>query len=91
MTTLDDLLDQDAAQDRARNAGRQLAGAVAAGLWGIGWVLAKLIHLLLLVAGGTLYGAGWVAARLVWPALIWSGRAVRLGWQDARRRGGGSG
>lgn len=88
MTTLDDLLDQDAAEHRARNAGRQLAGAAAAGLWGIGWVLAKAVHLALLVIGGTLYGIGWIARRAVWPALVWCAAAVRLGWQDARRRGG---
>lgn len=89
MTTLDDLLDQDAAEHRARDAGRQLAGATAAGLWGIGWALAKLVHLLLLVLGGTLYSVGWIARRAVWPATCWCGRAVKLGWQDARRRDGG--
>lgn len=87
MTTLDDLLDQGTAEHRARDAGRQLAGAAAAGLWGVGWLLAKLVHLVLLVVGGFFYGIGWVGRRAVWPALVWCGKAVALGWSDARRRG----
>lgn len=87
MTTLDDLLDQDDAAARARNAGRQAAGALAAVLYRLGWLLAKLVWLLLVVVGGILYGIGWVGRTAVWPALVWCGRAVRLGWQDARRRG----
>jgi hypothetical protein len=89
VTTLDDLLDQDVAQQRARAAGQRLAGAIAAGLWGAGWALAKFVHLLLFVIGGVLYSVGWIASRALWPAACWCGRAVRLGWQDARRRDGG--
>ena len=89
MTTLDDLLDQDVAAARARNAGRQAASALAAVLYRVGWLVAKLAWLLLMVIGGVLYGIGWLGRRAVWPSLVWCGRAVRLGWQDARRRDGG--
>lgn len=87
MTTLDDLLDQDDAAARARNVGRQAAGALAAVLYRLGWLVAKVLWLLLMAVGAVLYGVGWAARRVVWPALVWCGRAVRLGWQDARRRG----
>lgn len=88
MTTLDDLLDHDDAAARARNAGRQAAGALAAVLYRLGWLVAKMLTGVLLVVGGLLYGVGWLAARAVWPSLVWCGKAVALGWQDARRRGG---
>lgn len=87
MTTLDDLLDQDDAAARARNAGRQAASALAAVLYRLGWLVAKVLWLLLMAVGAVLYGVGWAGRRVVWPALVWCGRAVRLGWQDARRRG----
>lgn len=87
MTTLDQLLYQDAAAADSRDARRQVLGALAVGLYRAGWLLAKLVYVLLVAVGGLFYAVGWVAARAVWPALCWAGKAVRLGWHDARRRG----
>lgn len=47
-------------------------------------------QLILLAIAGVFYSLGWVAGKVfnvmsrVGPALTWVGRAVRLGWRDAR-------
>lgn len=89
MVTLDELLSSDPAgrsRRSAADAGRQAAVLLAAGLYRLGWVLAKTLTLLLYVLGGVLYGVGWSARRVVWPALVWAGSAVRVGWEDGRKR-----
>lgn len=45
----------------------------------------------LTVVAAVLFGAGWLAARLLtgaWLALVWSGTAVRVGWQAGRAEAG---
>lgn len=91
MVTLDDLLDSDpkaAAERNAREAGRRAVALIGAACWGVGWLLAKFVLLALAGIGGFFYGIGWVARRAVWPALVWVGAAVKLGWEDGRRREG---
>lgn len=46
----------------------------------------------LTLLAAVLYGVGWVVAKvfgLLWLAVAWSGTAVKVGWQDARRGSGG--
>lgn len=85
MTTLDDLLNAGEARERARESGRQLASAIGTALYRVGWLLAKLVLLVLAVVGGIFYGIGWIARRALWPALVWCAAAVKLGWEDGRR------
>jgi hypothetical protein len=90
VVTLDDLLDSDpkaAAQRSAREAGRRAVALAGAACWGVGWLLAKIVLLVVAAIGGFLYGIGWTARRAVWPALVWCAAAVRLGWEDGRRGG----
>lgn len=70
----------------AGRAARAVLALVAAGLWGAGWLLAKTVHLVLLVLGGSLWAVGWAARRVVWPGLVWAATAVRVGWEDGRKR-----
>jgi hypothetical protein len=45
-------------------------------------------RLVLTVLAAVLYAVGWSAGKVlgaVWLALAWSGTAVRLGWQEARK------
>lgn len=89
MVTLDELLSSDPAgrsRRSAADAGRQAAALLATGLYRLGWLLAKTLTLLLLALGGVFYAVGWSGRRVVWPALVWVGAAVRLGWEDGRRR-----
>jgi hypothetical protein len=86
LTTIDDLLDTGEHRHRAAEAGQDAKRAAQAGLYWSGWAVAKLFTLILLAVGGTFYGVGWVASRAVWPALCWTGRAVRVGWDDGRHR-----
>lgn len=93
MVTLDELMDSDPvgrtrrnAAEAAGKAGRQALQLLAAALFGIGWLLAKTVLLVLLALGGMLYGVGWFGRRAVWPALVWMGSAVRVGWEDGRKR-----
>lgn len=87
MTTLDDLLNSgDDARDRTGETLRDAGRLVRSGLYWVGWLLAKTVYLVLLVVGGMLYGIGWTARRVVWPALVWMGTAVKLGWEDGRKR-----
>lgn len=89
MVTLDEVFRSDPAgrsRRSAAEAGRQAVTLLAAGLYRLGWLLAKSLTLLLLILGGVFYAVGWSARRVVWPALVWVGAAVRLGWEDGRRR-----
>lgn len=94
MVTLDDLFSRDPA-DRAKraaaDAGHEALKLAAAGLYGVGWLIAKAMWLVLLAIGGFFYGIGWLARRAVWPALVWMGVAVRLGWEEGRSPGKGGG
>lgn len=94
MVTLDDLLSADPAERAKRSAGdagQQALRLLGAGLYGVGWLLAKVVLLILLAIGGFFYGIGWIARRAVWPALVWMGAAVKLGWEEGGRRGGDRG
>ena len=87
MVTLDQLLDAgDEQRERTHQAGRVAAGYLRVGLWGTGWLLARLLVLVLALLAGLFYGAGWVAARTA-PALVWARAAFTLGWQAGRARG----
>lgn len=55
----------------------------------------RLGRVALTVVAAVLFGAGWVTAKALvplWMVVSWSATAVRVGWQDASRRGpdGGS-
>lgn len=67
------------------DAGKYAATAVRFVLFAIGWTLAKTCRLIATVLGALLFGAGFLAARVAWPALRWSGAAVKLGWQNGSR------
>lgn len=86
MTTLDELLDSDNAQRRATTAGWDAVELLRSGLFWVGWALAKAVFLALAVVGGFFWALGWTARRLIWPALAWIAAAVRVGWDDGRRR-----
>jgi hypothetical protein len=92
VVTFDDLFSRDP-QDRAKRAaaeaGREALKLLGGGLYGVGWLLAKAVLLVLLAIGGLFYGLGWVARRAVWPALAWMGAAVKLGWEDGHPNKGG--
>lgn len=70
--------------DKFREAGRLLLAGIAWVLFGFGWALVKVLRLVGTVVGAALIGVGWFAARVVWPALLWAGDAVKLGWQQGR-------
>lgn len=87
MVTLDELMSSDPVGRSKRDAAdawRKALALTGAGLYRLGWLLAKLVLLVLTVLGGVLYGVGWTARRIVWPALVWMGAAVKLGWEDGR-------
>jgi hypothetical protein len=89
VVTLDDLLSSDPVGRSKRDAadvGRKVLTLLGTGLYRSGWLLAKLILFTLYALGGILYGAGWFTRRAVWPALVWAATAVRLGWEDGRKR-----
>lgn len=86
MTTLDDLLDVGDTRDRARDARREALAAVGAGLYWTGWAAFKTLRLLLLAIGAVFWALGYTARRVVWPALVWTAAAVRLGWEDGRKK-----
>ena len=87
MTTLDELLDSgDEARDRTGDTIRDAGRLLRAGLYWVGWAVATAVFLVLLAVGGLLYGTGWAARRIIWPALVWVASAVRLGWEDGRKR-----
>jgi len=46
-------------------------------------------RVLLTVLAGIFYGIGWITARgfgVLWLALTWSAVAVKVGWQEGRRK-----
>jgi hypothetical protein len=46
-------------------------------------------RVLLTVIASLLYGIGWITARafgVLWLALTWSAVAVKVGWQEGRRK-----
>lgn len=71
-----------------RDAGRLIAAGIAWLLFAAGWLLAKASRAATTVLGAVLFAAGWLAASVAWPALLWCGRAVVLGWQEGRKPGG---
>jgi hypothetical protein len=85
MTTLDDLMNAgDDRRDKTREVARQAAEYTRVGVYSIGWVLAKLVVLLMATVAGVFYGIGWLAARAV-PVLRWMKTAFALGWEQGRR------
>ena len=86
MVTLDELLDAGEAKDRTRAARKQTLEVFGAGLYWTGWLLFKTLRFVLLAVGGVFWAIGWTARRAVWPALVWCGAAVKLGWEDGRAR-----
>lgn len=84
MVTLDELMDAaDQRRTQTAEAGRQIAGYLRVGVWSVGWLLAKLVALILAVVAGICYGIGWLAARTV-PVLRWLRAAFLLGWEAGR-------
>lgn len=87
MVTLDELLATgDRRRESARATGRIIGGYVRVGLWSIGWMLAKLVALVLGAVAGVFFAIGWCAAKVV-PALRWARTAFVLGWEAGRTRG----
>lgn len=72
-----------------RDAGRLIAAGLGWLLFAAGWTLAKTTRGAATVLGAVLFAAGWLAASVAWPALLWCGSAVRLGWQEGRKPIGG--
>lgn len=65
--------------------GRRIAAAIAWVLYAAGWLPARGLRAAAAGLAAVLYAVGWFAAAVVWPALCWSGRAVRLGWREGHR------
>lgn len=80
MTTFPDVSREDV-KAKFAEAGGYLATAVRLLLFAVGWLLAKTCRLIATVLGALLFGAGFLGARVAWPALRWSGAAVKLGWR----------
>lgn len=68
-----------------RDAGRLIATSIGWVLFAAGWVLAKAARTVATALGAVLFAAGWIAGSVAWPALLWCGSAVRLGWQEGRK------
>jgi hypothetical protein len=88
VVTIDELLDTGEAKHRAGDAKRQVVEAIGAGFYWSGWLLFKLVRLLLVAIGGAFWVLGFTVRRVIWPALVWCAAAVKLGWEDGRRAGG---
>jgi hypothetical protein len=89
VVTLDELLDAgDRRRDSAQETGRVAAGYLRVGLWGTGWLLAKLITVIFVAIAGLIFGVGWTCARTM-PVLRWARTAFVLGWEAGRAPGGG--
>lgn len=87
MVTLDELLNAgDKRRDLTRDTGRIIGGYLRIGLWSVGWILAKLVAILLGVIAAVFFAVGWTAAKVV-PALRWARTAFVLGWEAGRPRG----
>lgn len=67
--------------------GRLFRSGIAWVLFGIGWVLAKSLRLVGTAIAAVLFVLGYLAGRVAWPALVWCGRAVQLGWEQGRKPG----
>lgn len=67
--------------------GRLVKLSLAWALFAVGWLLAKSLRAVGTAIAAVLFAAGYLGARIVWPALRWSGRAVRLGWEQGRKPG----
>lgn len=63
---------------------RRCLEALGIALYRTGWLAAKVLLAVLTAIGAVFWGVGWLGRRAVWPALVWMGAAVRLGWDDAR-------
>lgn len=88
MTTLQRPLD---ARAQWREAGRLAKVGLAWVLFAIGWTVAKSLRGVGTLLAWVLFAIGYVAGRVAWPALLWCGRAVRLGWEQGRKPGLGAG
>lgn len=87
MVTLDELLTTgDRRRDQTRDVGRVVGGYIRVGLWTIGWLLAKLVAVVLGALAAVFFSIGWTAAKVV-PALRWARTAFVLGWEAGRSRG----
>jgi len=87
MVTLDELLTTgDRRRDQTGDAGRVIVGYARVGLWTIGWLLAKLVAVVLGTVAAVFFSIGWTAAKVV-PALRWARTAFVLGWEAGRSRG----
>lgn len=72
-------------QAQWRDAGRLFAAGLAWLLFAAGWLVAKALRIAQTAIGAALFAAGWLAGAVAWPALLWCGRAVALGWQEGRK------
>ncbi len=72
-----------------REAGRYIVALLRLVLFSAAWFVARSLRLVAMCIAGVLYGVGWAGARLIWPALCWSGTAVKLGWQQGMKPAGG--
>lgn len=68
-----------------RDAGRLFAAGLAWLLFAVGWVVAKTLRAAQTALAAVLFAVGWTAGAVVWPALLWCGHAVMLGWQEGRK------
>jgi len=85
MVTLDELLDtSDRRREQTRDVGRVIGGYARVGLWSAGWLLAKLVAILLGVIAAVFFAIGWTAAKVV-PVLRWTRTAFVLGWEAGRK------
>lgn len=88
MVTLDELMDVgDERRERTRETGKVIAGYLRVGVWSVGWLLAKLVMLVLATVAGAFYTLGWLCARSI-PVLRWVKTAYLLGWEAGRTPGG---
>lgn len=77
------------AREQWREAGRSVAAGLGWLLFAAGWLLARSLRGVQTVIGAVLFAGGWLAASVAWPALLWCGRAVLLGWREGRKPIGG--
>lgn len=87
MVTLETLLDRGEARERARDAARDAQRAAGAGLYWVGWLLAKLGIFLMLAVAAPFVAAGWLGSRVAWPAARWTAAAFMVGWEAGKSGG----
>ncbi len=68
-----------------REAGRYAAALLRLALFSLGWLVARSLRLVATGIAAVLFAAGWTAGRVIWPGLVWSARAVKLGWQQGAK------